>query len=350
VSDPSVQRPSVSIILPCRNEVRSIGSCLESILASAYPREQLQVLVADGMSDDGTREIIEQYAANHPYITLLDNPDHITPTGLNIALRAATGDVIMRMDAHATYPPEYIPRLVAALEETGADNVGTVVVTLPGDETAVARAIALGLSHPLGVGNSHFRVGSSTRRWVDHVPFGCWRRGVFARLGPFDEELARGQDVEFNARLISCGGRVLLLPDVAARYQARRCLGQLARMLYQYGYCKPLVARKVGRIMTLRQLVPALFVVSLLGTGSLSLWWTMASVLLITLIGAYAAVLLGCAVPVVFKHGTRVGLALMAALPLMHLGYGIGYLRGLCDHLLLVRRGRRPRTDVALTR
>ncbi|MGH4002424.1 MAG: glycosyltransferase family 2 protein, partial [Pseudonocardiaceae bacterium] len=263
--------PLVSIIIPCRNEARFIGPCLESIQASSYPQERIEVLIADGMSDDGTRDVIARYAGGDGRISLLDNPGRIAPTALNTALRAARGDVIVRMDAHAAYPPDYIPRLVSALEETGADNVGGVIVTLPAEETATARAIAVGMSHRLGVGNSHFRVGTSTRKSVDHVAFGCWRRAVFDRHGLFDEELVRGQDVEFNARLISRGGTVLLLPEVTSSYHARRSLGQVARMFYQYGYYKPLVVRKAGRVMTLRQLVPPLFVLALAGAGALGL-------------------------------------------------------------------------------
>ncbi|MDP3910739.1 MAG: glycosyltransferase family 2 protein, partial [Gemmatimonadales bacterium] len=249
--------PRVTVILPCRNEARYIGPCLDSILSASYAPERLEVLVVDGMSDDGTRAVVAEYAAAHPRIQLLDNPSRIVPTALNVGIRAAAGDVIARMDAHVVYPPEYLPRLVAALEESGADNVGGCIITLPADGTAVAQAIAIALGHPFGVGNSHFRIGARAARLVDTVPFGCYRRDVFARIGEFDEELVRNQDDEFNHRLVASGGRVLLLPDVVSYYYARGSFRQVARMFYQYGAFKPLVARKVGRIMTLRQLVPA---------------------------------------------------------------------------------------------
>jgi glycosyltransferase involved in cell wall biosynthesis len=250
----------VSIVIPCRNEKHYIGACLDSILASDFPQERLEVVIADGMSDDGTRELIREYVSAHSRITMIDNPKGTTPCGMNLAIRAARGEIIVRMDAHAMYPPDYLRRLVAAQAETGAENVGTLVVTLPADGTPVAAAIATGLSHPLGVGNSHFRIGTTVRRWVNHVPFGCWQRTLFDRIGYFDEELERAQDVEFNARLLNHGGRILLLPDLTSGYHARKSLSQLARMMYQYGYFKPLVARKAGKILTARQLVPALFV------------------------------------------------------------------------------------------
>jgi glycosyltransferase involved in cell wall biosynthesis len=239
--------PAVSIIVPCRNEEAYIARCLDSILASDYPKDRLEVVVSEGRSSDRTREILLAYAAKNPEIILLDNPTGATPAGLNLAIRRASGDIIVRMDAHVLYPSDYVSRLVRGLEESGADNVGGVLETVPAENTPGARAIAIGLAHPFGVGNAHFRTGARVRREVDTVPFGCYRREVFDRIGLFDEELIRNQDDEFNFRLIRRGGRVLLLPDVLCRYFARRSLRHLAGMYYQYGYFKPLVARKVGR-------------------------------------------------------------------------------------------------------
>jgi glycosyltransferase involved in cell wall biosynthesis len=168
-----VTAPRVSVVLPCRNEAAYLGPCLDSILESRYPAGRLEILVVDGASDDGTREIAREYAERHPGVRVLDNPARIVPAALNIGIRAATGEVIARMDAHAVYPRDYLPRLVEALLESGADNVGGVLVTLPADQTPGARANAVALAHPLGVGNSYFRVGTAARRWVDTVPYGC---------------------------------------------------------------------------------------------------------------------------------------------------------------------------------
>jgi glycosyltransferase involved in cell wall biosynthesis len=173
----------VTVILPCRNEASHISACLDSILASAHPAERLEVLVVDGMSDDGTRELIERYAATYPRIRMLDNPRRVVPTALNIGIRAATGDIIVRMDGHVVYPPEYIPRLVGALLEDNADNVGGCLITLPADGSSVAQAIAIAMAHPFGVGNAHFRIGAKEARDVDTVPFGCFRRSLFKRIG-----------------------------------------------------------------------------------------------------------------------------------------------------------------------
>ncbi len=339
----------VSCILPCRNEEKFIGPCLDSFLATAYPHDQLELLVVDGDSNDGTREIVQAYSAKHPCIRLLDNPKRIVPTALNIGIRAATGDVIVRLDAHVVYPPDYVPKCVAALETSGADNVGGIVVTLPANQTPMAEAIAVGLSHPFGVGNSWFRIGTAEARWVDTVPFGCFRRELFSRIGLFDEELVRNQDDEFNFRIIREGGRIMLLPDVVSYYYARESPGLAAKMLYQYGYFKPLVARKIGRVVTLRQLVPPAFVASLAIGAVLALLWPPAVVLLAAVILMYAAAAIFSAAGQVRRHGIRCAAALVTVFPLLHISYGAGFIRGLWSLLVSRDRWRDPAT-VPLTR
>ena len=340
----------VSIVVPCRNEARSIAVCLDSILTSTYDAHRMEVLVADGLSDDGTRDIVSRYAARDGRIRLLDNPGRTAPTALNLAIREAVGDVIVRMDAHAVFPPEYVTQLVAALDETQADNVGTVVVTVPADDTVMARAIAIGLSHPLGVGNSQFRIGTNVRKWVDHVPFGCWHRATLERLGPFDESLVRGQDVELNARILARGGRILLLPDVKSTYYARRSLGQLGRMLYQYGYFKPLIGRRIGKVLTLRQLAPPALVLALGAALLLGAWWDPPMLPVAGVIVPYATIVAAAAAFVARRQGLSCGLALLMILPVMHVGYGLGYLRGIVDHFLRSRSSPDATQAVALTR
>jgi glycosyltransferase involved in cell wall biosynthesis len=332
---------SVSVIVPCRNEEKYIGHCLDSILASDYPPDRLQIVVADGQSSDGTREILVRYAAAHPAIVLLDNPEGSTPAGLNAAIRAASGDIIIRMDAHVLYAPDYIGRLVKGLLESGADNVGGVLETVPADDSLTAKAIAIGISHRFGVGNAHFRVGARERREVDTVPFGCFRREVFQRVGLFDEELIRNQDDEFNFRLITRGGRVLLLPDVRCRYFARQSLGQLSRMYYQYGYFKPLVARKVGRVMTVRQLIPALLLLSMLVSAMVGVWLPAAAVVFSLLVLSYGCMVLLCSLNEARAHGFRCGAVLTTVFPILHFSYGFGFLLGIRDHLL-TRSAPRP--------
>ena len=343
----SAPRPFVTIVVPCRNEERYIERCLESILANDYPQDRLEVLVVDGRSDDRTREIVASYAARHASIRLVDNPRRITPTALNAGIGAAKGDVIMRMDAHVLYPVRYISTLLDALAETGADGVGGPITTLPADDSPTARAIAVALSHPFGVGNSHFRTGARERIWTDAVAFGCYRRDVFERFGRFDEELVRNQDDEFDLRLVKQGGRLLLVPDAISCYYARGTLGQVGRMFFQYGYFKPLVARKLGRVMTVRQLVPSLFLLALGGSALLAPWVPAAGLLGAAIAAAYAVFVFGFALAAVPRHGVRAALPLAAAFPTLHFGYGAGFLLGIRDHLLGLGR---PRAAVPLTR
>lgn len=321
----------VSVVVPCRNELRYIAACLDSILSSEYPADRIEILVVDGRSDDGTRAIVEEYAARSPAVRLIDNPKGITPVALNIGIRAARGDIVVRMDVHVVYPPEYISRLVAALQTSEADNVGAVLVTRPASDKPMARAIAVALSHPFGVGNSYFRIGVAAPRWVDTVAFFCCRRSLFQRIGMFDEELVRHQDGEFNARLIGHGGRILLLPDVRAYYYARGSLQQVSRMYFQYGYFKPLVARKLGRIMTMRQMVPPLFVVSLAASALAGIWLPAAAFLSAGIAGLYAGLIAACSFSAARRHGAKCALALAVVFPVLHVSYGLGFLRRLVE-------------------
>ena len=347
---PSPDRPLVTAVIPCRNEARYIGPCLESLVRCDYPKDRLEVLVCDGLSEDGTRDTVAGYAARHSFIRLVDNPRRITPCAMNAGIREARGDVIMPMGAHALYSPSYISQLVAALEETGADNVGGVLVTLPANGTPLARALAVGLSHPFGVGNSYFRIGAAERRLVDTVPFGCYRRAVFDRIGVFDEELVRNQDDELNARLLKQGGRIMLIPEVVSHYYARGSLGQVARMFYQYGYFKPLAAWKVGQIMTLRQVVPALFVGALAVTGALALVVSPARIAVAGVAGAYLAAALAVAALAVRRHGARCAAALLLVFPTLHCSYGLGSLTAVLERALGRRRPPHQVASVPLSR
>jgi len=340
----------VSVVLPCRNESRYLGACLDSILAAGYPKEHLEILVIDGASTDDTVAIAREYAERHPQVRLLQNPRRIVPTALNIGIRAATGDVIVRMDAHAIYPPEYLPRLVQALEEGDADNVGGCMMTLPADGTARAQAIAIALGHRFGVGNAHFRIGARAPRFVDTVPFGCYRRDLFSRMGLFDEDLVRNQDDEFNFRIQNRGGKVRLVPDIVCYYYARGSLRQLARMYFQYGAFKPLVARKVGRIMTLRQLVPAAFVSALGGALLAGLFWPPARTIGAAIAALYGVAILGSAARVARSHGFRCAVALTMVFPVLHVSYGVGFLRGLRSGLFGRRSLWRDSAAVPLSR
>jgi glycosyltransferase involved in cell wall biosynthesis len=332
--------PFVSIVMPIRNEFADIGTCLESVLTCDYPTERLELLAVDGMSDDGTRDVVASLAARDPRIRLLDNPERTTPHALNMGIADARGELIVRMDAHAIYPAEYIRRCVTGLLESGADNIGGVLITVPGDETPIAYAIAVALSSPFGVGNAYFRIGTNTPRWVDTVPFGCWRRQLLLSLGGFDTELPRNQDDELNARILKRGGRILLDPEIRARYVARPTLRKLALMLYQYGYYKPFAVHRAGRIASLRQLAPPLLVATLFVAAVAGLAWPGAWLILFGIVVAHLGFGLALGLVGARQHGPAIALRLPLIFAVMHGAYGWGYLRGLFD---LLTRGRAPR-------
>lgn len=332
------QRPFVSVVVPCRNEAAHIGPMLDSLFANAYPPGRLEVLIVDGMSDDGTRTVLAQYAARHPLIQILENPARTTPHALNLAIARARGDIIMRMDAHATYPPHYVAALVAAMDQTGADAVGAAWRAQPGGRSIVARAIAAALSHPFGIGNSHYRLGTDRPREVDTLGCASYRRGVFERIGLFDEALVRSQDSEFTFRLLRAGGRAVLVPGVVVNYYARASLAKLGRMFVQYGYYKPLVAVKIGRVMTARQLAPAIF---LTGLGLATLLAPLSGAAragLALLLGVYSVAAVVAAGAVARRHGPLVALGSLLAFPVIHLAFGVGYLRGMIDFVIRRRR------------
>jgi glycosyltransferase involved in cell wall biosynthesis len=343
-------RPFVSVVVPCRNERDHVAPCLASILGNDYPVDRREVVVVDGMSDDGTRDRILEVAATNPAVRLVDNPTRVTPAALNLGIAATTGDIVLRMDAHARYPGDYIRRLVDALEHTGADNVGGVLRTLPGAPGALPEAIAMAMRHPFGIGNAAFRTGVRVPSWVDTVPFGCFRRSLFDRLGGFDPELLRNQDDEMNGRIIRAGGRILLLPDVLVDYFARPSLGKLARMYYQYGYYKPLVVRKLGLVPTARQLVPAALIVALAASALAAARSPSLGALALAIVAGAYGLGVGLATGTTWWRTRRAAaLLLPVVFPVLHFAYGWGYLRGLVP---AIRRGRRASTvgDVALTR
>ncbi|MGE0448381.1 MAG: glycosyltransferase family 2 protein [Vicinamibacterales bacterium] len=340
--------PFVSVIVPCRNEEPFIEACLCSILSSDFSRDRFEVLVVDGMSDDRTRSIVERIAAREPSVRLVDNPGRTAPAAMNVGIARARGSVIVRLDAHCRYPADYLRLCTEWLSSSGADNVGGLVRTLPANGTAKAAAIAAALSHRFGVGNAHFRVGTSEARWVDTVPFGCYRREVFDRIGLFDEDLVRNQDDEMNARLIRHGGRILLVPAIVSDYVARESLATLWRMYFQYGYFKPLAARRAGGFWTVRQLVPAAFVGGLALIAVVSVPVAAMRAVLAAALLMYGAADIAFSVRTAGRHGIQRVMWLALAFPTLHVSYGTGFLRGILDFSIL-RRQRAPH-PVALAR
>ena len=327
--------PAVSVIVPCRNERDQIESALKSILTQETPPGGFEIIVADGMSDDGTREILARLAAEDSRLRIIDNPERIIPTGLNSAIRAAQGRIIIRMDAHTEYAPDYVQQCVAVLHETGADNVGGPWIAR--GKGFVGRATAAAFQSGFAVGGA---LGHqlSYEGALDTVYLGCWPVEVFERIELFDEEFVRSEDDEFNLRLTRSGGKIWQSPRIKSWYHPRESLLSLFQQQMQYGYWKVRVIQKHKIPASVRHLVPACFVFSLILLALASLWWPLAAWSWLVLVGTYAT----CNVAASFLTAARAGWKLFPLLPLVfacyHFAYGYGFLRGICDFIIF-RRG-----------
>ncbi|MEW6301890.1 MAG: glycosyltransferase family 2 protein [Verrucomicrobiota bacterium] len=328
----SVSNPRVSIVLPCRNEQGYIQACLQSALNQEPPEGGLEIIVADGMSNDGTREYLDEMARRHPQIRVLENAGRIVSTGLNAAIRAARGDIIVRMDAHTIYAPDYVRQCLAVMNETGADNVGGPMQTTA--DTYMERAIQAVFHSALAVGGARSH-RADYEGYVDTVIYGCWKRSVFERIGGFDEDLVRNQDDEHNLRLTRAGGRIYQSPRIRSWYHVRGSLKALFRQHMQYGYWKALVIRKHRLPASFRHVVPGAFIGCLCLLSVLGFFWFPAWFGVAGLAALYAAGALALAL--IIAAGTR--WVLFPVLPVVvwcfHFGYGYGFLRGIMDLVLL---------------
>lgn len=317
--------PMVTVVMPIRNEGGFIARILQTVLTQDYPADRMEVIVADGMSTDGTREVIHSLQAQWPNLRLIDNPQQIVSTGLNAALAHARGEVIIRVDGHCDLARDFVRQNIALLtEHTEAWSVGGPIVhTAKG---LFGKAVAVAMSHPLGVGNA-------THRFADYEGYGegavfpAVRRWVFERVGEFDECLVRNQDDEFNYRIVQAGGKIYISPRVRSIYFVRERIGQLFRQYFQYAFWRVPVVRKHRRPTTLRQLVPPLFYLALVGLVLLGLWLRQ-PMIGFALPAIYGVALLVCGLATVPKVGVQVACRVPVAMATMHAGYALGLIYG----------------------
>ncbi len=335
--------PAVSVVIPCRNERDHIEACLRSVLAQEPPEGGFEVIVADGMSDDGTRAVLDRFAEEDQRLRIIDNPGRIVSTGLNAAIEAARETIIIRMDAHTEYAPDYIRQCVSVLQETGADNVGGPWVAK--GKGYVSQAIAAAFQSPFAVGGARGH-NPDYEGVVDTVHLGCWPRKVFERVGVFDEELVRNQDDEFNLRLTRAGGKIWQSPRIKSWYRPRGSLKALWWQYAQYGYWKVRVMQKHKIPASVRHLVPGGFVLSLILLPILSLWWPLAIWMWLGMVGLYGV----CNIVASLLTAARQGWILFPLLPLVfacyHFAYGYGFLRGVIDFVILRRGPKRAYTEL----
>lgn len=325
----SVALPFVSVIMPIRNEADFIERSLEAVLTQDYPRDCFEVLIADGMSTDSTRDIIQGRAAEYQDISvrIVDNPRQIVPTGFNAALAQAKGDIIVRVDGHAVISPDYLLRCVEHLGKGDAWGVGGPIETI--GTNAFGETVALAMSSPFGVGDSAFRTVKDKTLVVDTVAFPAYKRSAIDAAGPLDEELVRNQDDEYNYRLRKLGGKLLLTPDIKSEYYSRSAPQALWRQYYQYGFYKVRVLQKHPTQMRPRQFVPPLFALGVLIGAVLASFSKPLRRIWCTGLAAYALANVTASVKLAREHGWQHLTRLPPVFFILHFSYGLGFLAGL---------------------
>lgn len=318
--------PFVSIVMPVRNESAYIESCLNNVLAQDYPEGRLEIIVADGNSTDGTREIIQRVQKNSPILKLIDNPKKIVSAGLNEMMRNVRGSIIVRVDGHCEIAPDYVSNAVRLLAKyPEAIGVGGPIETI--GQNWISKAVAVAMSSRFGVGGSAFRTNKNIETYVDTIPFPAYRREVIEKAGPYDEELVRNQDDEYNYRLRKMGFKLLLSPQMKSWYYSRSSIGKLFSQYFQYGFWKVRVLQKHSQQMQMRQFVPFLFVFSLLIFSVVSKEIFLFLILLYGCVNVTASLI----------ESARNGWGYLPLLPLiysvLHLSYGLGFGAGLIKFL-----------------
>lgn len=320
----------LSVICPIYNEEKYIAQFLESLLKQDYPKGDLEILLIDGMSKDKTREIVLEYINRYPFIRIIDNPDKIVPCAMNKGIEAAKGDIIMRLDAHASYQSDYFSVLVNGIKRLNADNVGTVCKTDVLNKTPKTLAIREVLANKFGVGNSSFRTGIDKEQEAETVPFGCWPREVFDKYGKYDVRLVRNQDIELNKRILRGGGKIYILPDTYCTYLARETWSALSKNNYGNGKWNILTVyyTKTFSSLSLRHFIPLLFLLSLIIPSLLAfICWPFVLISGASLI-AYAGLLSAVSFRLSVKKHLNFFYLLITFL-VLHLSYGWGSLVGI---------------------
>jgi len=320
-----------SIIVPCYNERATIHLLLDALYTQTYPRDGLEVIIADGGSTDGTPDAILDWHQKHTDLRLvvIENPARTIPAALNKALQASSGTIIVRLDAHSKPDPDYVERSVAGVIAGHGQNVGGVWNIQPSSDDWIARSIAVAAGHPIGVGDARYRY-SGQAAYVDTVPFGAFKRELIDQVGMFDETLLTNEDYEFNTRIRQAGGRIWLDPKIRSVYYARENLTALARQYWRYGFWKVQMLRRYPHTIRWRQALPPLFVITLILLAVISPFFQAALYTLAGIISAYFAILILVGVCLAIQLKTPAfSLGVPLAIACMHFSWGMGFLWGL---------------------
>ena len=323
--------PTVSVIIPCLNEDKTIHLLLDALFAQTYPIDLMELVIADGLSTDNTRKVISDFSLKQPAlkITVIDNPKRTIPSGLNLAIKSASGEYLVRLDAHSIPRPDYIIRCIEAHLGEVAENVGGVWDIHPQNDSLIARSIAAAAAHPLGVGDAKYRY-TDKAEYVDTVPFGSFNKAYLETIGGFDETLLTNEDYELNTRIHQAGGRVWLDPQIRTVYYARRNLRDLYHQYWRYGFWKAEMIKRYPRTLRPRQALPPVFVAGLVLLFLLGIFWRPALWVGSGVVAVYLLVLLLIGTQIALK---KKDFLMMFGVPLaiatMQLTWGAGFLVGL---------------------
>jgi glycosyltransferase involved in cell wall biosynthesis len=320
--------PLVSVIVPCYNEQSTIRLLLDALWAQTFPRPDMEVIIADGMSTDFTRQEISSFQSEHPalMIVVVDNPHKTIPAGLNRAIQSAQGEFIVRLDAHSKPYPDYVARCVNNLQQGLGENIGGVWEIKPGKKGWIAESIAVAAAHPLGVGDARYRIHGRAGP-VDTVPFGAYRKNLFELVGLYNTSLQTNEDYELNTRIRATGGTIWLDPEIRSVYYARSSLSALAHQYWRYGYWKAQMLRLYPRTIRWRQVLPPLFVLGIVVLGLLSIWLAPASWLLAAGAGLYGLALFAVGIQTAAKYKKLPYLlGVPLAIAVMHFSWGGAFL------------------------
>jgi succinoglycan biosynthesis protein ExoA len=319
-------QPRVTIAMPAYNEERYIEACIASVQAQDYPRELIEILVADGRSTDRTRDLLAQLSAADPRIRMIDNPARLQAAGLGLLVKQAAGDIFVRMDVHCEYAPDYVRRCVEALERTGADNVGGAQRAKA--KTFFQRALCAALASPLGVGGAKYR-SAEAEGFVDTVFLGAFRRRVFETVGLWDPGAITNEDAELNQRILDSGGQIYLSREIVVHYFPRDSFTTLAKQYYKYGRGRARTLLKLGSFPNLRPLAPFAMVVGATALIVVPPLWPLAPL-------AFAGYALAAGAEAV-RLGGKLGPAAIpmvwAMFPVLHASHGVGFAAGLLQYL-----------------
>lgn len=319
-------QPFVTIAIPCLNEEGYIEDCIRCVVEQDYPKDRIEILVADGGSMDATREILDRLAKEDPRIKLVDNPDRIQAAGLNAMIRRAKGDVIIRMDVHAEYQKDFVRKCVEVLDRTGADNVGGAARAKA--KNWFQRAVCAALDSPLAVGGSKYR-DADNEGFVESVFPGAFRRRVFETIGMFDPRAVTNEDAEINQRINESGGKVYLSREIVVFYYPRDSFKALAKQYFKYGQGRARTLVKHGHFLSLRPAIPFLMLAGETVLLLTSAWHPLSSLTL----GAYAVLTGAEAVRVGRRAGPLAVPVVWAIFPVLHVAHGAGFAAGLAKYL-----------------